>query len=141
MWIMHRILTLGILVWIAGTALIRLIGQYLLHPGRTAKTVLLYAISLVLMMLLVRGIAQWQQIEHAAWIKVAVWLAFPTLLLDPFSCVFFSLLFPNVDPAASGIFGGWMLISCCGAVLGGLLVPGAKPVPSATATNAISNRG
>jgi hypothetical protein len=138
---MPRIFVLGFLIWVAGTVLIRMIGQDLLHPSRTAQTILLYTISLVLMMLLVRGIAHWQKIEHAAWIKVAVWLALPTLLLDPFSCIFFNLLFPNIDPAASGIFGGWMLINCCGAVLGGLFVPGAKPVSPATATNAISNRG
>ena len=40
----------------------------------------------------------------------------PTLILDPFSCAFFPSVFPNMDPAAAGIFGGLMLICCGGAV-------------------------
>jgi hypothetical protein len=126
--IMYRIFMLGLLIWIASTVVIRLIGQRLLHPDQIAQPVLLYAISLVLMILLVRGIALWQKIERGDWIRVAGWLALPTLLLDPFSCIFFNRLFPNMDPAVAGIFGGWMLISCCGAVLGGLLIQGATPV-------------
>ncbi len=35
-----------------------------------------------------------------------------------FSCLFFQTLFPNVQPAAAGLFGGWMLICCGGAIAG-----------------------
>jgi len=45
-------------------------------------------------------------------------LALPTLLFDPFSCLYFAALFPNVAAPAAGIFGGWMLICCGGAVAG-----------------------
>lgn len=130
---MRYISALGLLIWIAGTILIRLIGQYLLRPGHNVQTALLYAISLIAMVLLVRGIAHWRKIERSAWMRVAGWLAFPTLLLDPFSCIFFNRVFPNMDPAAAGIFGGWMLISCCGAMLGGLLTGAVAPTQKSNA--------
>jgi hypothetical protein len=118
---MRYVFILGLLIWIAATVLIRLTGHYFLHPGHNIQTVLLYAVSLSAMLLLVRGIAYWLKIERSAWIRAAGWLALPTLVLDPFSCIFFNRLFPNMDPAAAGIFGGWMLICCCGAMLAGLL--------------------
>jgi hypothetical protein len=42
----------------------------------------------------------------------------PTLVLDPWACVFFSRVYPNLEPEAAGIFGGWMLVFCAGAVAG-----------------------
>jgi hypothetical protein len=51
----------------------------------------------------------------------AVCVALPTLLLDPFSCVFFPALFPNMSPLVAGVFGGWLLWCCAGAVLGALI--------------------
>jgi hypothetical protein len=51
----------------------------------------------------------------------AISLALPTLLLDKFSSVFFSSVFPNIAPEAAGIFGGWMLCCCAGALLGGVM--------------------
>jgi hypothetical protein len=52
------------------------------------------------------------------WPRAATLLILPTLVLDPFSCAFFSSMFPNLDPAAAGAFGGWMLICCGGGIAG-----------------------
>jgi hypothetical protein len=57
-------------------------------------------------------------VESDLWPKAATLLILPTLLLDPFSCVFFTAMFPNLDPGAAGAFGGWMLICCGGGVAG-----------------------
>jgi hypothetical protein len=115
---MRRAFLIGILIWIAGTATIRLWGQHLLRPGDTAWTLLLYLISFVAMLLLVPVICYWLGLEKKYWIRAAAWLILPTLILDPFSCVFFNTLFPNIAPAAAGAFGGWMLICCAGGVIG-----------------------
>jgi hypothetical protein len=50
----------------------------------------------------------------------AVSIALPTLLLDPFSSAFFPAVFPNMAPEVAGVFGGWMLICCAGALMGAL---------------------
>src|SRR6202041_955000 len=70
-------------------------------------------------------------VEKNSWPAAATLLMLPTLILDPFSCAFFSTVFPNVEPGAAGVFGGWMLIFCAGAVLGVWLTPGVRLAVSA----------
>ncbi len=116
-----RTVIIGIALWAAGTIGIRLAGQYLLHPQSSLRTLLLYLISFLLMALLARRIFLRMGLEKDAWPQAATLLALPTLLLDPFSSAFFPSVFPNVDSAAAGVFGGWMLICCAGAVAGAWL--------------------
>ena len=114
-----RILLTGIALWTVGTVVIRLAGQHLLPPDRPARIVALYLISFLAMAWLARRI--FKRLESDSWPKLATLLALPTLILDPFSCLFFASVFPNVDPSAAGAFGGWMLICCAGAVAGAWL--------------------
>jgi hypothetical protein len=123
---MVRPLQLGIAMWLAGTIAIRLAGQYLLQPSHTPRTVLLYSLSFVLMALVVRGICRSLKLAGDASFKAVAVLMLPTLILDPFSSAFFSSVFPNVDPAAAGVFGGWMLICCAGAVAGAFARPSGR---------------
>lgn len=111
-----RVLLLGLLLWLAGTVAIRLFGHRLLHARQPLQTVILYLLSFVVMGLLVPWI--FRRLERGLWPTATTLLMLPTLILDPFSCAFFPVVFPNVDPAAAGIFGGWMLMFCAGAVAG-----------------------
>jgi hypothetical protein len=115
-----RTLATGLLIWTVGTAAIRLAGHSFLRPGRTLPAVVLYLASFVLMTLLVPRICRrlgWQS-DLCEQLKGASLLILPTLILDPFSCAFFTTVFPNLDPDAAGVFGGWMLIFCGGAIAG-----------------------
>src|SRR5215208_5967166 len=103
-----RTIAAGIAFWLAGTAVTRLFGERLLQPGRAAPV--LYAASFAAMALVVPWLLRLLRVERVEGVTL---LALPTLLFDPFSCLFFASLFPNIAPAAAGIFGGWMLI-CCG---------------------------
>jgi hypothetical protein len=116
MWI--RTLLAGLLIWTVGTLAVRLSGHRLLQPDHTLQTVVLYSISFLLMALLVPRICRRLGFEKDLWPKAATLLILPTLILDPFSCAFFTSMFPNLDPAAAGAFGGWMLICCGGGVAG-----------------------
>ncbi len=116
MWL--RAFLAGILIWTLGTAGVRLSGHRLLQSGHAAQTVGLYAVSFILMALLVPRFCRRIGFERDLWPKAATLLILPTLVLDPFSCAFFSTVFPNLDPAAAGVFGGWMLICCGGGVAG-----------------------
>src|SRR5580658_6995186 len=122
----YRPLIIGALLWIVGTVAIRLGGQGLLHPNRPAATLILYLASFVLMALLVPPAFRRLGLAGDSWPAAATLLMLPTLILDPFSCAFFSTVFPNVEPGAAGVFGGWMLIFCAGAVLGVWLTPGVR---------------
>jgi len=113
---LKRVLLLGMLLWLVGTVAIRLVGHRLLHTNRTLETAILYGLSFGVMAFLVRRL--FHRLEKDTWPAAATLLMLPTLVLDPFSCLFFPVVFPNVDPAAAGVFGGWMLIFCAGAVVG-----------------------
>ncbi|HJZ85157.1 MAG TPA: DUF5367 family protein [Polyangia bacterium] len=117
----RRTLLLGGLLWLAGTIAIRLAGHRLLRSDQPLHLVILYLVSFVLMALLVRRICIRLRLPRDAWPRAAALLILPTLLLDPFSCLFLTTLFPNLDAGAAGAFGGFMLI-CCGGGVTGVLV-------------------
>jgi hypothetical protein len=114
----RRLLIYGCVLWILGTAGVRLWGRYLLHPGSLLWTLLLFGLSFAAMALLARRLCQQVGLPRGQWPSGAVALALPTLLLDPFSSAFFPWVFPQAPPAASGLFGGWMLCCCAGALIG-----------------------
>jgi len=118
---MRRVLLLGVLLWLAGTVAIRLAGHRLLHANQPLQTVILYVLSFVLMGLAVRRI--FHKLQRDLWPTTTTLLILPTLILDPFACAFFHTVYPNLDPAAAGVFGGWMLIFCGGAVAGAWVKP------------------
>jgi hypothetical protein len=115
---MPRALLLGIVLWLVGTVGIRLGGQALLSPDHPAHTLLVYAVSFVLMFFLIPRVCRRFEAEKDARLRAAALLILPTLILDPFSCLYFAHAFPNINPASAGAFGGWMLICCAGALVG-----------------------
>jgi hypothetical protein len=115
---LRPVLLLGLVLWLVGTIASRLVGNRLLHADQPLETMVLYLFSFVIMGLLVQRIFQRLGLERDSWPTAVTLLMLPTLVLDPFSCGFFRTVFPNVDPAAAGVFGGWMLMFCGGAVAG-----------------------
>jgi len=120
-------LTIGIALWAAGTLAIRVAGHYLLQLGHAPRTLLLYAISFALMVWVARQIFGALRLDPTAWPSAATLLMLPTLVLDSLGCLFFPALYPNVDPAAAGLFGGWMLMCCAGAATGARIHPRRSP--------------
>ena len=118
---MHdKFLRLGMALWFVGTVALRVGGHYALRPGMTAwRIVILFALSFVLLGWVVRRACA--ALGPDKRIGAAVSIALPTLLFDPFSSAFFPVVFPNMAPEVAGVFGGWMLICCAGAMVGALL--------------------
>ena len=110
----RQTLFLGALLWIAGTLAIRFAGQYILRLNLP----LLYLLSFAAMLFLVPRVFGGMGLEKDAWPKFVTLLMLPTLVFDSFSCAFFSTVYPNLNPAAAGAVGGWMLIFCGGAAVG-----------------------
>jgi Family of unknown function (DUF5367) len=115
---MRRALWTGVLIWAVGTLGVRLGGHHVLRAHDAPRAALLYAVSFAAMAILVPRICRNLQIERSSWFHASAFLMLPTLILDPFSCLFFERVFPAIEPAAAGVFGGWMLICCAGAVVG-----------------------
>ena len=123
----RRLLLLyGLGIWLVGTLGLRLAGQYLLRPGDSCGTLVLCAESCPLMGLIVRRICSRFQLPREQWLEAAFLIALPTLLLDPFSSAFFPVVFPNMASSVAGVFGGWMLWCCAGALVGVSITKPAK---------------
>ena len=114
----NRLFATGFVIWLAATIALRIAGQHLLQPNHRLETLLLFAASFPAMAWLVRRLCRRLKLPREQWLRGAVSLALPTLLLDPFSSAFFSSVFPNIAPEMAGVFGGWMLWCCAGALLG-----------------------
>jgi len=115
---MRRLFLYGLAGWLLATLALRLAGQHLLRPGNWMGTVILFAVSFPLMALLVRRLCGRLRLRPDEWPSGAVAVLLPTLLLDPFSSAFFPVVFPNIAPQLAGVFGGWMLWCCAGALVG-----------------------
>lgn len=126
MFIYSRLLLCGLGIWVGATLALRIAGQYLLRPGDWKGTLILFAVSFPLMAWIVRGLCSRFQLRPEQWPAGAVSIALPTLLLDPFSSAFFPVVFPNMAPEVAGVFGGWMLWCCAGAMVGATLRPGMR---------------
>lgn len=111
-----KLLLYGFAIWTTATLALRLEGQHVLVPGNWKLTLLLFAISFPLMAGLVRRLCR--RLPREQWLAGALSVALPTLLLDPFSSAFFPDVFPNMSPQVAGVFGGWMLCCCAGALIG-----------------------
>ena len=114
-----RLFLYGLAIWMGGTIALRLAGQRLLYPGNWMGILILFAISFPAMAWIVRRLCSRFQLPREQWPVGAISVALPTLLLDPFSSAFFPVVFPNIAPEAAGLFGGWMLWCCAGALVGG----------------------
>ena len=108
----------GFGIWAIATVALRVAGQRVLRPGHWAGTLVLFAVSFPLMAWLGRRLCRRFRLPREEWIAGAVSLALPTLLFDPFSSAFFPIVFPNMAPEVAGVFGGWMLWCCAGALVG-----------------------
>lgn len=122
-----RLFLCGLGIWAGATLGLRLAGQRVLHPGDWKGTLILFAVSFPLMAWLVRRLCRRFQLRQEQWLAGAVSIALPTLLLDPFSSAFFPVLFPNMAPEVAGVFGGWMLWCCAGALVGVTIRRSSRP--------------
>jgi hypothetical protein len=113
-----KLIVIGSALWLLATPFLRVGGQWILSDRHWLRIFLLFAISFVLMSILIRRACKGARIPREQWLLAAVLLFLPTLLLDPFSSAFFPLVFPNMAPENAGIFGGWMLICCAGGLVG-----------------------
>jgi hypothetical protein len=117
----YSFLVTGLIIWLVGTLGLRFGGQFLLKPGHTVSTGLLFLISFPLMAVLVRRICKSSGIASELWPAAGIFLVAPTLLLDPFSTLYFSTVFPNIPADAAPLFGAWMLWCCGGGLAGAVL--------------------
>jgi hypothetical protein len=119
------LLAIGAVIWALATLLLRLAGQYLV-PTEPGRIVVLLLASMLASAWVARFACRRAGLARTQWTAGAISLLLPTLLLDPFSSAFFGTVFPSMPARAAGVFGGWMLSCCAGALVGSLVRPGAR---------------
>lgn len=115
---MKRAAIIGFVIWAAVTAALRVGGQYLF---RVSPIVLLIATLPVMIGVALLVLRVYPTREERALAAIA--LAAPGMLLDAFSAIWFSRIFPNIPADAAGTFGGLLLF--CNVVV---LLTAIKPV-------------
>jgi hypothetical protein len=115
---MRRVLVVGFIFWLIGTLGLRLSGQYVFLPDRPFASAMLLMVSFPLMALIARKICADARITEDRWPIAGILLVAPSMILDSFSAAFFPLVYPNIPVQAAGLFGGWILSCCAGALLG-----------------------
>ena len=115
---MQRIAVIGFLIWLFGTLVLRLAGQYVFYPQSVVAIAVLLLVSFPLMALVARRVCSDASIPRDQWPAAAIFLVTPSLVLDTFSSAFFPVVYPNIPGSAAGLFGGWILWCCAGALLG-----------------------
>ncbi len=115
---MRRCLITAFVIWLVATIVLRFTGQYLLYPESLVAIAALLLVSFPLMAFIARRICADAALPREQWPAAGIFLVMPTLVLDTFSTVFFPLVYPNIPEQAAGLFGGWMLCCCAGALLG-----------------------
>ena len=107
---MKRLAVAGFALWLAATIALRFAGQWIFHAGIGPGVAVLLTISGVLMWRLPRGIFAAMRVAREDYAVGAIALVAPGMLLDTFSAIAVSRVFPTLAPEAAGLFGGWLLL-------------------------------
>jgi len=104
----RQVAVMGFLIWLIATIALRFTGQYVFRSTATGSALLLLLVSLPVLVWIARRCfqsgASAQERAFAAIVLVA-----PGMLLDTFSTIWFSRVFPNIRADAAPLFGGWLL--------------------------------
>lgn len=121
-----RAMGLGLVLWLANTAIFRFAGQYFFLPS-VAPPYLLFAIAIVVgaactfVCVKLLGAARGDEGE------AAVGVAFPSLLLNSVLTHEFAMVFPDLDAGLDGVFGGLAMLYGASMVFTGLMMSKLKP--------------
>lgn len=111
----------GFILWLLGTAATRLFGQTFLLPSKPVSVFVLFLVSFPLMAWIARRMCRDRNLSAVEWPRAALWLCLPSLLLDAFATTFFAHAYPNLPAGSAGLFGGWILWCCAGALTGAVV--------------------
>jgi hypothetical protein len=96
-------------------------GAWLLRAPDGWRTVASYIVNALAALIVSRLIFRWVGVPPQSRPAAMTLFILPTLILDSFATAFFPYVFPNLPAAAAPTFGGLMLISAGGAVIGAWL--------------------
>lgn len=104
-------LGIGFVVWLVATAATYLVGPTLLQPGTPVVTAAVYLAMVPSMFLLALAAFRYRGAVGGERVLAATLMVLPGIALDSLVLPFFGTVFPGVDPAMAGAFGGIVLVA------------------------------
>ena len=121
-----RAMGMGFLLWLVNAAVFRFAGQSFFYPD-AAVTYAAIAITIlagvIITFVLLRILKEAPGDEGEA----ALSLAFPSLLLNALLTYNFVTIFPNLDPALDGVYGGLAMLYAASMSFTGLMMTRLAP--------------
>jgi len=105
---MTRIAAVGFAIWLGATIMLRLGGQFVFRDSGGPATLLVLLVSVPLMIVVARAVLG--SLAPAERALGGIVLVAPGMLLDTFSTIWFTRVFPNIRADAAAAFGGWLLL-------------------------------
>ncbi|MBW4671887.1 MAG: DUF5367 domain-containing protein [Cyanomargarita calcarea GSE-NOS-MK-12-04C] len=99
---------LGFLLWFVATVAVRLIGQFLFNP-ETSNLLLTFVAAVPLMAAITYSIYSWRKVEAKARLMAIMYVLLPGMMLDTFTVLFASDVFPNLTSEGVRIFSACLL--------------------------------
>ncbi len=113
----------GIVVWAVATVLLRYVGQYVLVPGNTPLTISAFAGVALLMVVLMTALYRAAHVRGPERLIAATLFALPGMLLDAGTVLFFSDVFPAMQPDTDSLFAAWLFWGYSVVLMTGIIWP------------------
>lgn len=121
-----RGMALGFVLWLINAAVFRFLGQYFFYPDIAPPyalfgAVIVWAALITMALLRLLGVAPGDEGE------AAISVAFPSLLLNALLTYQYAQVFPNLDPALDGVYGGLAMLYAASMIFTGLMATRLAP--------------
>jgi hypothetical protein len=121
-----RAMGLGFLLWLMNAALFRFGGQYFFYP-EAAATYAAAAITILAGVIITFVFLRLLKEAPGDEGEAALSVAFPSLLLNALLTYNFATIFPNLDPALDGVYGGLAMLYAAAMSFTGLMMTRLAP--------------
>lgn len=115
------LLGVGVAIALVAGLVFRIVGHLVLDPANPVAVVGVFAATVPLMWGLAVGVFRWRGLTGVARREAAVLLVVPGMLVDAVSTALFSVVYPNMNLAAAGLFGGLLLLAYATVLVAGFL--------------------
>lgn len=110
----------GFLLWLAATFLFRFFGHLFLIPGHNILLLITFLMAIPLITIATYPYYHFSHLSESKRLLAAFQIALPGMILDVFSILFFTNVFPNLHIDTLPYFAAWLLWAYSLILLSGL---------------------
>ncbi|WP_416839789.1 DUF5367 family protein [Haloferax sp. DFSO52] len=115
------LLGIGLAIALIAGLVFRIVGHLVLDPSNPLVVAAIFVLAIPVMWGLAVGVFRWRGLDVVERREGAVLLVVPGMLVDAVSTALFSVVYPNMNLGAAGLFGGLLLLSYATVLVAGFL--------------------